>query len=440
MYVSIFLFLFGAADNYFLYEKKIFTFVNGTTNSSTPFKVISSINEYNTEGSKRDRRIKRLLRKQDSLKIPGNFNYPSKTPPANKSGQTFKASFNDGRITYVEVLDEFNFDGNKATPVHISTSWYRHNQVESINHTPGKLTEAVENGNILNVTMSLEWKQLSQNESNLLNEDKEWEIDEYLCYYEGTSAKLNPFGKCVIPYVDIIEHFLRLWKEHAIPEATNGQRCLATNNINRVLGHPCGVIRERHIKQVCKNDTWHKIKYIHPIDQFLPVGEKEWYQFDTKPTALGITSNISYGFNRFKNAYDINFTVLFSNWTFDFPKGFLYNYRDQSFVKEKNKLDIFYWTEDEAEKSERTIPPSFFIMAYIMIGPATVLVLSLVLRLLTCSKHAFNLKVWQFKNKNIDMEAASSSFKKESQRIAKEEHEERVREALKDEGYDIEQV
>lgn len=77
-------------------------------------------------------------------------------------------------------------------------------------------------------------------------------LDEYLCYYEGTSAKLNPFGKCVIPYVDIIGHFLRLWKEHAIPEATNGQRSLATNNIDKVLGHPCGVIRERHIKQVCK--------------------------------------------------------------------------------------------------------------------------------------------------------------------------------------------
>ncbi|XP_057295101.1 uncharacterized protein LOC130623616 isoform X2 [Hydractinia symbiolongicarpus] len=303
---------------------------------------------------------------------------------------------------------EVSFDGSNEIPVLISTTWSQHDLAKSINHTSEELAQSVLDGNILNVTMSLEWK---------------------TGYKELGKDKSTPRGETV-------EKFSKIWKRSGIPEFTNGQISVATNNKSSV--YPCGVVIEGLTKQACEDDSWPKITYVHPLEKFLPFDQK-WYQFDTKPTASGITSNISYGFNRTGNTYFINFTVLFSIWTFDFPNGFLYNYRDQSFVNEKTMLEIFYW-KTEVVKPECPLPTYLPTIFYLMIGPATVLVLSLVLRLLTCSKHAFNIKVWQFKNKNKNVDEVFSEWKKKSQRIAKEKNQERARDMLRKDGFDLDYV
>ena len=50
------------------------------------------------------------------------------------------------------------------------------------------------------------------------------------------------------------------------------------------------------------------------------------------------------------HCHDINLTVLFTKWTFDFPRQLLYNFRDQSYNYDELKLEIHYWTKDPPPK------------------------------------------------------------------------------------------
>lgn len=74
---------------------------------------------------------------------------------------------------------------------------------------------------------------------------------EFLCYYDGSSARLNLLGKCVIPYSEIIEHYKSLWDANAIPAAVNGERNNATNNFGAVYNYSCGIIRTGKFKKEC---------------------------------------------------------------------------------------------------------------------------------------------------------------------------------------------
>ena len=65
-------------------------------------------------------------------------------------------------------------------------------------------------------------------------------IDEYLCYYQGSIAKLVD-RKCAIPYTELIEHYYNLWvpSDDIIPRLVNGNRTRVTNNENLVKYPPC---------------------------------------------------------------------------------------------------------------------------------------------------------------------------------------------------------
>ena len=54
--------------------------------------------------------------------------------------------------------------------------------------------------------------------------------------------------------------------------------------------------------------------------------------------------------NHTRHIYDVNFTILFNNWTYDLPEGLLNNYRDLSFLYDKFGMEIYYWVEDPPEK------------------------------------------------------------------------------------------
>ena len=64
-------------------------------------------------------------------------------------------------------------------------------------------------------------------------------LEEYLCYYQGSSAKLSN-GKCVIPYTEIIDHYSRLWDPFSLsPRSVNGKRVQVTND-EEYKNFPCG--------------------------------------------------------------------------------------------------------------------------------------------------------------------------------------------------------
>ena len=89
-----------------------------------------------------------------------------------------------------------------------------------------------------------------------------WE--EYLCYYSGTSARFNAFGQCVIPYMQIIDHYKRLWDPEVIPDAVNGIRVQVSNDENFLRNHyPCSSLNEAgcvstisHLRLFFAFDIW----------------------------------------------------------------------------------------------------------------------------------------------------------------------------------------
>ena len=80
-------------------------------------------------------------------------------------------------------------------------------------------------------------------------------LEEYLCYYSGTSAKFNAFGQCYIPYTEIIDHYKRLWDFEAILTAVNGRRIQVTNDYDFLVAHyPCAYIQDDDKRTGC-NET-----------------------------------------------------------------------------------------------------------------------------------------------------------------------------------------
>ena len=65
-------------------------------------------------------------------------------------------------------------------PVQISTTWYNFDPSQSFEHTPYKLSEAVQNGNVMNISMFVPFKELTENETIAKNENREWIIGEFL--------------------------------------------------------------------------------------------------------------------------------------------------------------------------------------------------------------------------------------------------------------------
>ena len=59
------------------------------------------------------------------------------------------------------------------TPVQISTTWYDFDPSHSIDHNPYKLSIAVQNGNVMNISMFVPWKPLTPNETIAKNENRE---------------------------------------------------------------------------------------------------------------------------------------------------------------------------------------------------------------------------------------------------------------------------
>lgn len=420
------------------YGGSVFTFVNGTSDYRIPFKIFSSNKEYNQIGSSRDTYIADHIGRDSTLMIPNDFYYPSNEPPKNKNGSIHRVTLSKGLITYMEVLDMFNFDGNRTTPVYMATTWYNSDDKDHDNDMPGLLAKSVNDDGLLNVSFSAGFNSLSENETRELNERKVWEIAEFLCYYDGSSARLNLLGKCVIPYSEIIEHYKSLWDANAIPAAVNGERNNATNNFGAVYNYSCGIIRTGKFKKECMDVSLEKKIYVDSKEQFLP-GEG-WKEFDTRPTGLGYIVNTSYGFNRFKRSHDVNFTILFTNWTFDFPMGLLNNYRDSSFQYNHMSLEIFYWVEDEPVKPEREISMMFWVMCFMMIFPSVSLLFSLLIRVLTCSKYVFDLDVWRYKRLEVEIEEDLKLRKNYKLERSTFKNEERRRNELIAEGYDLKQV
>lgn len=418
------------------YDGRFFTFINGTSQRSTPFKSFSSNKEYNKKDSPEDDSIVNILT-NPSRAIPPNVYNPSNTPPPNKTGTFHKVTFKKGIISYLEVLDNFDFDGNKTVPVRLCTSWYTFDPAESINHVPGMLTKAVDAGHIMNMTMFFDYIPFTKNETEHFNAGTEWEIDEYLCYYEGSSAKINALGKCVIPYIEIIAHYLSLWSVDSIPIAVNGERVRVSNDLEAVMNYDCGISDKPNKLASCRNSSYEAIYYVDSKEQLLI--EKDdtlWYRFDTKPTGLGHAVNTSYGYNRFKKTYDLNMTILFNDWTFDMPSGLLNNYRDFTIRYENMYMIVHYWVEDDPPPEERDIPESFWVMAVIMIAPTIVLVLALCILAFTCSKRSFDLRLWEFKNDQKKIGSVKEAKRRQVEK-AIERHEERRREELREEGHDV---
>ena len=76
----------------------------------------------------------------------------------------------------------FRFNDNQSVPVQISTTWYEYDSTQSIGHTPGQLSLAVQNGNLMNISMSVQWKELSQAESDVKNQNREWPIGKTIVF------------------------------------------------------------------------------------------------------------------------------------------------------------------------------------------------------------------------------------------------------------------
>ena len=70
----------------------------------------------------------------------------------------------------------FSFDGNGTVPIQLSTTWFDYSPELSIDHTPGRFSEAVQNDNLMNITLSILWKYLTPNETYFKNVAREWEI------------------------------------------------------------------------------------------------------------------------------------------------------------------------------------------------------------------------------------------------------------------------
>lgn len=86
MDVSIVIFFFGAVESFCVHDKKnLSSYISATTDSSTPFKVTSSVKEYYQNASMPLEKIKDLL--QNGITIPEDFSIPSKSTAVNKSSK-----------------------------------------------------------------------------------------------------------------------------------------------------------------------------------------------------------------------------------------------------------------------------------------------------------------------------------------------------------------
>lgn len=54
-------------------------------------------------------------------------------------------------------------------------------------------------------------------------------LDEYLCYYAGTTVEVRN-GKCVLPYNEVIQYFIELWQLGFVNKRANANRDQVSNN------------------------------------------------------------------------------------------------------------------------------------------------------------------------------------------------------------------
>ncbi|XP_066927633.1 uncharacterized protein [Clytia hemisphaerica] len=393
------------------WKDRTYTTNNGTQNTPIPFTIEARNTEYNEKDSPRDSFLRTSLLNFTHIDLWDKTN----EPPVNRSGTLHRLVLNTGYITQLEVLEELGDDG--TVPVRLHTTWFKEKTDESVDHDPFYLEDAMVTDTMLNISMNLEWEILSQDETDKVNKDRFWVIDEYLCHYAGTSARIVN-NQCVIPYTEVIEYFRGLWEyDNVTSEFAKATRDRVSNDYPWLKDvWKCSYSEYGDSPLSCPLPAKEKIEYLKPEDVWLPT-IKTWYRYVAFPLGMGYATNLTYGHNKTIHSYDFNFTIIFNKWTFDFPSDFLAAFRDFSFKYDKLKFDVWYWREDPPVVIPREEPASFFIMVCIMIFPFTVLVFGFIFLLLfRANKKGFDTNIWRYWKHKYDRgitEKTEKTMKKE---------------------------
>ncbi|XP_047132864.1 uncharacterized protein LOC100214568 isoform X2 [Hydra vulgaris] len=360
--------------------------LNDVTSHKTPLKVLLFSQLFNKFNSTEDLKLIKIIETSDNLP----YNQYSSTAVDKK---VHHAKLGEGYMKNLVVINNFNFDGNSKIAVFISTVW---KYIGNETFTQENVTNLSKSGSLLDITLNLKWKKLSEELTKEINKDRLWYLNEHMCYYQGSITKLVG-NKCTIPYTEIIEYYYNLWQTvNMSPQFFNGNRIRVTNDENlknnppcfdnKVYGNPSfskvvndietyNLINKSFPFRIPTCKVFENVTFISDDDVFLPKSS-EWYMLDGQSAATGWSVATTIGNTSKPNEFIFNFTVLFNNWTIDFPRGLLDAYRDDSFIHAECSLEVYYMSEDTS------------------LG-----IRAIVFRFATGTGRAFSSEVWSYYNK-----------------------------------------